>query len=373
MLRFIVFLVFSVSIIGLFGCIPPGSSAHPSRLMDQPQDSTATENEDNKWWFQYDPQSDLTTHPLLSIHWIDTLGNKDYQGINMPFYPSKDTAIRYGIFGSNPHLAQAPYGIVFLLGRGEWIEKYIAIYEQLHQALQTPIVIIDHQGQGGSGGIRGHIETYKTYVDHVRLLLLSTMPHKPYAIVAHSMGGMIGLYGTLTGQLSPNQMVLSAPLISLRETSIPTFVAKPLSSMLSTLGRSQMRTHVSSETDFSFEKNRLTGDRENFEFYKRTPFPIPSASMGWVHATFQASEHIFRPEPISQYLPPISIMLGSDEQVVSAEGTKKWVEIAKKNSRFQVNLQYYEGAKHELLFERAHITDQATAHITDFLKPNLLP
>ena len=306
------------------------------------------------------PLSQLETHPQLAIHQLSYLSD---QGL---------VQVRYGVFGATKgELAATDQAILFLLGRGEWIEKYIPIYTELFDQLGQPIAIVDYIGQGGSGGVRGHISSYDSYSDLLEFFVTHHLPHADYSIVAHSMGGMIALYSTLKATsptLSPQKLVLSAPLIRLRKTSIPSFVAKPLTHILSHVGKEQMRSGVKSEIDFSFEDNRLTSDPQKYQQYQNTPYPIPSATMGWVNATYKASDHIFNRHRISQYLPATLVFLGEHEQVVSAQGVKDWVHLADQHSPAAVELVRVEDARHELFYERESTVQEILRITVDFLR-----
>lgn len=303
------------------------------------------------------PLTQLETHPQLAIHQLSYLSD---QGL---------VVVRYGVYGTTKEeLAALDQAILFLLGRGEWIEKYIPIYTELYRQLGQPIAIVDYIGQGGSGGVRGHISSYDSYGSLLEYFAAHHLPHAEYSIVAHSMGGMIALYSTLKAKLSPQKLVLSAPLVRLRKTSIPPFVAKPLTHILSHVGKEEMRSGVKSEIDFSFEDNRLTSDPQKYQQYQNTPYPIPSATMGWVNATYKASDQIFNKQLISQHLPATLVFLGEHEQIVSAEGVQEWADLAGKHAPAPIDLIRVDDARHELFYEREATVQEVLRITVDFLR-----
>lgn len=285
-------------------------------------------------------------------------------------HQGEDISIRYGTFvGSDDyyHVKDDDHILLFMLGRGEWLEKYIEVYDLLYQKLGRAVVIFDYQGQGGSSGVRGHIGSYDQYVAAYLSFLADHYPNKSYSIVGHSMGGMIALYGTLTGQLTPDKIVLSSPLLKLRKKPVPRFVAKPLSHLATGIGLGKIRTNVKSEIDYPFEENRLTSDREKYYRFRSTPYPIPSPSMAWVRATFQASYEIFQEDNMKRNLVPTLIFLGGQEYIVSPEGILEWVTRANQLAYQSVDLVYFPTAKHEIFFERFEITDHALFETANFL------
>lgn len=273
--------------------------------------------------------------------------------------------VRYGIYGSKKKSAPL---ILFVLGRGEWVEKYLPLYTQLHKKLGSTIVCVDHIGQGGSGGIAAHIDSYNDYLDPMIQVLEHEFPSRSYSIVAHSMGGLIALYGVLKQGLHPEKMVLSSPLIGLPQKPVPRLLARPISERFASLGLTHTRTLVKSEIAYSFRKNRLTGDREKYQFFQKTPYPIPAPTMGWVQATFEACQSIHYDYHLSKLNVPLLIFYGTHEHVVSAPSIKRWVKITRKLSDSTIELVHIPDAHHEIFFELEDLSQQAMRRTLDFLK-----
>lgn len=275
-----------------------------------------------------------------------------------------NTHIRYGIYGTPK---RSHHLLLFILGRGEWIEKYLPLYEQLHRKLSRTLVIVDHVGQGGSGGIPAHVDRYDEYVDPITQLLANEFSHRPYDIIAHSMGGLVALYGTLLDRLHPQRLVLSAPLIGLPQKPMPRLLSRPLSQQLSSMGLGHTRTLVKSEISYSFKKNRLTSDREKYQQLQKTPYPIPSPTMGWVHATFLACDTIHYDYHLTRLQAPLLIFYGSCEHVVSAQSIKRWVKIARKLSNSTIELVHTPESRHEIFCEQEDLVSRALRKTVDFL------
>ena len=54
----------------------------------------------------------------------------------------------------------------------------------------------------------------------------------PYALLAHSMGGLIGMHGILKGKLHPKAAVLSSPLLAMPEKPVTPKLARPIAKVL---------------------------------------------------------------------------------------------------------------------------------------------
>src|SRR5690606_39258354 len=109
-----------------------------------------------------------------------------------------------------------------------------------------------------------------------------------YAIMGHSMGCLVALLGTLQGAFTPQRMVLSSPLLRLQPYPFPLQITTPLSNFLTSIGFGKTSTGGGSYHKQNFATNMLTHDIHMFEVIKNSPYTIPSASFGWVHATIRA-------------------------------------------------------------------------------------
>ncbi|MCY4444581.1 MAG: alpha/beta hydrolase [Proteobacteria bacterium] len=281
-------------------------------------------------------------------------------------------SIRYGVY--TPSLQSLPQEkfvydkvLLFVLGKGEWVEKYLSVYKVLTDHLNYPVVIVDHPGQGGSGGERGHIDSYDDYTAATVAVINDHFPRASYSVIAHSMGGLIALYGTMKQHLRPQKLILSSPLLALRKKPVHPFVARPLSKSLSWLGFDTLRTPVSSESSYSFEENRLTTDRDKFLASKDLPYTIPSPSMGWVNATFNASDFIHSSAHLKELSTDTLVFLAEHEVVVSASAIPAWVEKAQQHSDASIELMFFEDAKHELFNEKDATTNKALQAVFAFL------
>ena len=272
--------------------------------------------------------------------------------------------VRYGIYGAH---VPTPHVLVFLLGRGEWIEKYEFLYQRLYEQLACSVVIVDHLGQGGSGGVPSHIESYADYVATIQQLLDGVFQGKSYAIIAHSMGGLIALYGLLTKAFKPTRMVLSSPLIGLPQKPIPRLLARPLARILTDSGLGQLSSFVKTENSYMFSKNRLTSDKEKYQLLKQTPFAIPPPTISWVAASFAACEIIHYDRYLMNLEIPVLVFYGSQEDVVSAQSIVSWCRMARRLSTSILNLVCIPGAKHELFFENDSIVEAVFAKTKIFL------
>ena len=278
---------------------------------------------------------------------------------------SENIHIRYATFGGKKTSSKI---LLFVLGRGEWIEKYESFYAYLYKKLELTILIIDHAGQGGSGGVLAHIDSYKDYVAHITQILNSHFANKKYFIIAHSMGGLIALYGTLLKQLNPIKMVMSSPLLGLPHTPIARCISRPIAEAFCKIGADRLKTFVKSEVAYKFTANRLTTDKEKYLSLKDSPYNIPCPTMGWVKQSFLATDAIFYDYNLKNLHCPIMILHGTDERVVSLISIKRWVKLARKVTHAHISLVHVNGAKHEIFSEAEDKLNFAVKATLDFFK-----
>lgn len=278
-------------------------------------------------------------------------------------------AIRYGMYGA-PTTVYKNY-VLFLNGRTEWIEKYHFVPEALGLNDDTGFVAIDHRGQGASGGVRGYVDSYDSFGRDVQTLVNIVIGSKPFVVISHSMGGLIGLHATMTGKISPRGIFLSSPLFRLPADPIPHAIGKPVASILSFLGFGTLRTGAGNHGRTSFEGNVLTHSPEHFKIIKNSPYPVPSVSFGWVRATFKAIDDIFRLSNLKKLKCPIFIVAGSEEAVVDSQGFDAWIQDAKSIVETEIKFELVSGGRHELLSEVPKYYDEVIGKMTNWMKSKL--
>jgi alpha-beta hydrolase superfamily lysophospholipase len=272
--------------------------------------------------------------------------------------------IRYGMCGNE----KAERYLFFLNGRTEWVEKYSYVPFDLSIPSNTTFVAIDHRGQGGSGGARAFVETYDDYASDLKAVVEKVADGKPYAILAHSMGCLIGLYATMAGKINPECLLLSSPLFGLPDKPVPTSIAKPLSKLLTTFGLANVSSGGGNFSRSKFEDNKLTHDIDLFKRMQDSPYKVPGATFGWVSATFAAIETIFDEEKLKNFRTPTLVLCGSEEEVIDPNSVRRWVHINSERNGLDVRYHMISGGRHELLSEIPAIYSQAITYIKGFLE-----
>jgi len=261
--------------------------------------------------------------------------------------------------------------LVFVNGRTEWIEKYPHLPSVLDLPQQCGFLTWDHRGQGASGGARSFVADYLDYSRDANQLVNFVVAGRPYVILAHSMGSLISLHGTLGGELTPARMVLCSPLFRLPNQPLPRYVAGPVARLFCKLNFAQLATGAGKHDRKPFRRNKLTHSIEAYDRIRSTPYPCGSATFGWVDATFRAASQVFEHGFLKSLQSPTLVLGGSRERVVDKRSFTNWVQVASEASQAQIGFRLIHGARHELLSEINTYRDQALNAAKDWFKPFL--
>ena len=148
--------------------------------------------------------------------------------------------------------------IFFFTGRGEWIEKYNAIPQELKIRKDQRIVIWDHRGQGGSEGDRSYISDYDDFVNDAKVVIDTYSNNRPFYTVSHSMGGLIALLGYTSGKWDPQAIIMSSPLLLLPNKPVNRRITRPVVAIANLLGKGKEHVTPAHSSVGIFANNDLT-------------------------------------------------------------------------------------------------------------------
>ena len=190
---------------------------------------------------------------------------------------------------------------------------------------------------------------------------------RPWYLLAHSMGGAIGLRAAIEG-LPVAACVFSAPMWGIRLSRLH----RPLAWGVSWAGRRAGLGHryvpgtggrKSYVLSTPFEGNLLTGDREMHDYMLSQLQAHPELALGgpdlhWLHEALRETRALSRmPSPA---LPCLTIM-GSREEIVDQDRIR-----ARMAAWPGGTLEVVQGARHELLFEDARTRARLADRIARF-------
>lgn len=265
-------------------------------------------------------------------------------------------------------------GTVLLFpGRTEYIEKYGPTAGAL-QAHGLATLVVDWRGQGlsdrlGDDLLSGHVLHFRDYQADVRALLDAArhlgLP-RPFHLLAHSMGGCIGLRALIEG-LPVTASVFSGPMWGIRIRSALRPVAWSLSWSARQVGLGRLYTpgsckgiYVCSEP---FETNRLTRDPQMYRHMIDQTRTHPDLALGgpslrWLHEALLECRVLARlPAPAM----PCLTIAGSQEDIVTLDSIRR-----RMGTWPGGQLDMVEGGRHEVLMDLPEVRQRLIDRIGRF-------
>ena len=269
--------------------------------------------------------------------------------------------------------AQAPRGTLFVLtGRTEYVEKYDQVRDFcLRQNMN--VVVFDWRGQGLSDRVAqdvrlGHVhdfQDYQTDLDAVLDLAAAQGFSGPNYMLAHSMGGCIGLRRLMTTNDFAGA-IFSAPMWGITYNRFLAPIARQVATVGCALGLSYNyapgtgRQAYVLETDFS--DNKLTDHRPSWDLLIQQVTDTPDLIIGgpsW-HWLKQAEDEMYSLAQCASPNVASVVILGDCEEIVSPDRIKSRVACWDSGSLITVP-----NGKHETLMNAPSVSDDIMAQAFD--------
>jgi lysophospholipase len=263
--------------------------------------------------------------------------------------------------------AQAKGTAFILPGRTEYIEKYGYVAQDLVDG-GFDVLTLDWRGQGladrlGAHPMVGHVGRFpdfqKDWAAMRRFAMAQNLP-KPWYMMAHSMGGCIGLRALMQGAdiraavfTGPMWGITIAPYLRPLAWAIPR-----LAELVGQGDRLSLFTSIESYlTAAPFEDNLLTSDPEMFDYMRQhvlaePQFGLGGPSLSWLKTAIEECNAMAaQPAPAI----PALCFVGSNERIVDTARIRDRMTGWPGGKLLMVD-----GAQHEVLMEGANIRRQVT-------------
>lgn len=290
------------------------------------------------------------------------------EGAAFWLHASDGVRLRVGLFP-----AQDAKGTVFLFpGRTEYVEKYGRTAADL-VARGFSVMVVDWRGQGLADRLlddqrTGHVADFMDYqrdVDAVWDMARAADLPQPWHLMAHSMGGCIGLRSLQRG-LPFASVVFSGPMWGIKISSLirPAAWALSWGGTRTGLGHlfvpgTKPQSYVASEP---FEDNSLTTDPEMFDYMRRQVVSEPALQLGgpslqWLSAALAECRALSQ---MSTPGLPCVTFCGDRERIVDIDVMRRMM-VRWTGGRFEL----VSNAEHEVLMGnralRNHVADTAAS------------
>jgi len=272
--------------------------------------------------------------------------------------------------------------VCVLPGRGDMIEKYFEVVEELRRR-GFAVIVLDWRGQGASArrlrdSRKGYVRNFDEYqLDLETLIREVVLPDcpPPYFALGHSMGALILLEAVHQGRRWFDRVVLTAPMLRF-EGRRGGWLAPLAANGGRLLGLG--RLYVPGGGPLAvvhgpFQGNRATSDPVRFE---RTASIVQSApdlalgspTIGWVHAAFAVQKRAADPAYAADLRQPLLIIAAGKDSVVSNAAIERFATRLRAGAHLVVS-----GSRHEILMERDVFRGQFWAAFDAFVPGSLPP
>lgn len=267
--------------------------------------------------------------------------------------------------------------ILFFPGRGDNYEKYLETLEQWHRA-GWRVTAADWRGQAGSGrlgkdAVTGHVEDFVIWIDdlaHFWDSWVAEMPG-PHVLAGHSMGGHLVMRALVDHRVSPDAVVLSAPMLGVKGPPLPLPLLHAVARVMTAVGDPMRQAWKWSEKPGELPAGRaslLTHDADRYadeEWWRnaRPELVMGPASWRWVERAYASARALEAPGALEAVNVPVLILSTSADKLVSHPAN---LRAARRLPKGEL-LAFGPEAEHEILREVDAVRDKAMAAIADFL------
>lgn len=312
----------------------------------------------------------------LKVEWEKTL---------LPFYQglkSGELKNSQGLKLSYKYLVKSSnkFALVILPGQGEPALKYAEVIYDLRNSGHD-LYILDHQGQGLSQRLlkdsqKGHVISFGDYVSDLDLFLRKVVQQhsvgKDLHLLAHSMGGAIGVLYLSENPGVFKKAILNAPMLKINTSPYPEKVARLLGTLLVKIGKGENYAPGKGPyrpSQDHFESNPFTSSLERHSVTKKMNEMFPDLVVGgptsrWVDQSLKATKFILNKAKDIKI--PLLLFQAGLDQIVRTPIQQSFCESAP-----QCIFVTFPNAQHEILMERDTDRDEALSEIAQFLSVTL--
>ncbi len=277
-----------------------------------------------------------------------------------------------------PGAADTPRGsILFFPGRGDCYEKYLETLDQWHRA-GWRVTASDWRGQAGSGRlgkdpVTGHIADFGIWVDDLAQLWADWVAATPgpHVLAGHSMGGHLVLRALVDQRVSPDAVVLSAPMTGMNGPPLPLPLLHSVAKLMCLIGDPYRQAWKWSEKPGELpvgRANLLTHDPDRYadeQWWRdhRPELVMGPASWRWVERAYASWRRLEEPGALEAVTVPVLVLSTASDKLVSHPANLRAAARLPQGEMVAFGAE----AHHEILREADPVRDTAMAAISAFL------
>lgn len=267
--------------------------------------------------------------------------------------------------------------ILFLIGRGDFAEKYAETFHDLVDA-GWGVATFDWRGQGLSGRMgdapeKGHAVSFDPWVSDLAEIAAwahRVLPGRWYA-VAHSMGAHLLLRFLAGGGGGFDRAVLLSPMLGMLAPPIGPRLARILAWVMVATGCGggyvagggpRIKAAAGSDRQTLLTSDAARYGDEAWWTEQEPRFSMGSATYGWLSAAFGSVAKLFG-GGLARVKLPMLVMIPAADRLVDNSATRRAMAIFP-----AAQLVVIEGAGHELLREADAVRASVLTRVTAFLQ-----
>ncbi|MDD1781989.1 alpha/beta fold hydrolase [Enterovibrio sp. ZSDZ35] len=266
--------------------------------------------------------------------------------------------------------------IVVVNGRIEATAKYQEVFFDLFRQ-GYDVYSYDHRGQGQShrlvmGCDIGHVVDFEHYVDDLETFIndvVSQKTHQQRMILAHSMGGAISVLYAARKPNAIDALALSAPMLGIHLSPLLQKVAKPLCHLLSKC--QHPAGFAPGQVPYwakPFKHNLLTQSEARYQWFRELyesneTLKVGGPSAQWIWQSLTACERMM--QAATQIEVPVLLMQAARDQIVCNNAMFQFYR-DRQAAGLPIQFDIMADARHELLFEKDSIRNQALDKVVTF-------
>ncbi len=222
--------------------------------------------------------------------------------------------------------------LIVVHGLGEHVGRYDVISKEFNEA-GIEMVGFDQRGHGENSGRKGHVRSFKDFLDDLNSFVKGEKCDVPLFMLGHSLGGLIAARFVEEYPEAVKGVVLSSGAFTSKNVSgALKFVAKLFSILLPTLTFNN-----------NINPKNLSRNDDVVKEYTSDPLVHSKVSARLAAEMFKNIDILF--EKSNGFTLPVLLLAGGQDKVVPPEGTKK---LFSKISSQDKKMKIFEGAYHEI-------------------------
>ncbi len=253
--------------------------------------------------------------------------------------------------------------VILCNGRTEFVEKYFEVIRELQQR-NFAVFTLDWRGQGLSDRLvrrrlAGHMDSMDEAVADLAqgVKNLGDKLPRPHIMLAHSMGGNIGLRALQTRRLEVDGAIFSAPMWGIAGLKP---AARNFARFMTSIGAGGLigPGQPGKWRKEKFKRNPVTHDRERHARAQALVLAEPQLALagvtyGWVTAAANTIEGFRQPGALAHLRIPITVLSAAEDELVDNESHDVVARLLP-----QARHDVIPRSRHEIMMERDEIRAQ---------------